>query len=167
MYRRTISLLACACALHAAHAQGLVLHHIDGGSEYHALADIRSIKFNAGTMHIHGVDGSTVSWPISGIRSYAFEGLSTGAPELNGTDGLLISPNPATEQVLITVPAQWAGPATIDVLDLQGRLVDQAFNGDLVPGMPYAYDTRRLGAGVFLCRVNSVKGSSYARFQVR
>lgn len=167
MYWRTTVLLVCACALVPARAQELVLHHIDGSTEYHALADIRSIKFDVSTMYMHSNDGSTLSWPINAISSYAFADLTTATPERNGLDGLLIRPNPATEQIRISCPDAWAGSVTIDMLDLQARLLDHAYNGDLVPGMSHAYDVRRLGAGFFICRVNSVMGSSYARFQVQ
>lgn len=160
-----IALLAGTLHHCSGHAQDLLLSLVDGSVQLHAIADIRSIKFEGPAMSIHYFDGSTVTTPFAEVRSYSFTGLNTrlnGEPE---TAALKVHPNPTNGPVRVGLPGLSIGPISMEVVDAQGRVVDHA-QGGLALSESFTYDPRHLGAGLFLLRLVQQGRVHTTRFQV-
>ena len=79
------------------------------------------------------------------------------APESTTRAALTIYPNPFTRQATIQVKVAQAGPITLAVYDLQGRLVRQAFAGSVGAGelRTISLDASALSAGLYLIRLQT------------
>ncbi len=92
--------------------------------------DFATVKYNANT----------------GIEEYP------GSPDFD----LLVSPNPASSNVSVTVSLPEATNCTIRVFDIQGRIVDTIQDGGLPSGLSQlSWDAQSFPAGVYFLQADS------------
>ena len=129
----------------------------NSNTETFALTEIRSIKFGTETMNLHSNNGDVITWNISDISSYSFEG-PTGLSETEGFPGKLeLFPNPATNQMLISFSSAQSQHITIEILDLLGKKVRDIYSGNhsLHQSYPWQVDVPQ---GLYICRVSTKDG---------
>ena len=65
-----------------------------------------------------------------------------------------IYPNPASEMTVIELNLEQGSQASIDILDVSGRLVQEIHKGAVQPGQSnYFLDARTLQSGVYIVRL--------------
>ena len=64
-------------------------------------------------------------------------------------------PNPFTDQTTLSFRLPEAGPATLEVYDLNGRLVRRLFSGEAAAGeqRQFEFEGRELARGIYLARL--------------
>jgi hypothetical protein len=119
------------------------------------VSDIRSIKFNNNTMNITENNGSQSSWPIVDISEYSFkESNSIGQTTESSSDQFTIFPNPISDKLKMEYFSQQESKITIELLDLNGKLVRSIFEGMHQGKQTYTW-TKDLPSGMYLCRIVS------------
>lgn len=99
-------------------------------------------------------------WNIDDVQLLALPGYVAGVDELPGRPLALGNhPNPFNPLTKVEFALDQAGPATLDVYDMQGRLVRRLVARELAAG-PHSVvwdgldgDGRRVGSGVYLARL--------------
>lgn len=116
----------------AARSQSLIVNLTLGTTETYAIVDIGSVTFPSGQMSVNFNDATSAVWPITDVRSYAFEGLTTNIGAERPLQAVLqASPNPSGGAVRITLCGAGAQHARIDLVDLTGRSLEFVFDGPL------------------------------------
>lgn len=122
-----------------------------------------------------GDDNLSVAWtlpggqteaPIAGSHLMPFvttaartappQAASTATP-LNSSPELTAHPNPFTDQTTLEFSLPQAGPATLEVYDLQNRLVKRVFNGSAEAGVLQRFTLSGVGLpqGMYLVRLQT------------
>jgi hypothetical protein len=78
--------------------------------------------------------------------------------------GIVIYPNPATEQLHVETDEWQTGDVTIDLFDIQGRLVSNLYKGIGNGVLREAYDIHTLPQGSYIVRFSGANGIARARF---
>jgi hypothetical protein len=82
--------------------------------------------------------------------------IEVGIEELANTNNVSLVPNPANEFTQVVFNQKATAVTSIDVLDITGKSVMNAFNGQLVAGQNnIAVNTSTLAPGVYLVRIAS------------
>jgi hypothetical protein len=119
------------------------------------VSDIRSIKFINNTMNITENNGSQSLWPIVDISEYSFKGSnSIGQTTESASDQFTIFPNPISDKLCMEYFSQQESKITIELLDLNGKLVRSIFEGMHQGKQTYTW-TKDLPSGMYLCRIVS------------
>jgi hypothetical protein len=127
----SIAFVALLAVFNAVNAQNLVLTLSNSNTETFAVADVRSIKFSPVDMVLTKFDGTVNTWNIADIDNYAFDVVTNvNEATLQITDELGIFPNPSSYQVQINYSSNRIEEIRIDVHDINGRLVEQLFQGN-------------------------------------
>jgi hypothetical protein len=112
-------------------AQNLVVTLTNSNTETFAVADIQSIKFGTETMILNELDGTVNTWDINDIEDYAFDGVANIHESTTIiTDEVNVFPNPSSGLVHINYSSNVSGQITIAVYDVNGRLIEELFNGE-------------------------------------
>lgn len=113
-------------------------------------------------MNLNKNDGSTISWNISTIRNYQYTQSITGIQHSSATlTGILIYPNPANTFININYDLQNVENITIEVCDLQGRVIKRLLKETQQSGnKEIKWDAldengNHLAKGLYLCRISS------------
>lgn len=111
-------------------AQDLIVTLTNSSQESFPVSDIQSIKFGQETMILNELDGTVNTWNIDDIDNYAFDGVANiDETTITTTDDLNIFPNPTMDKVTINYTSNQSGKINIAVYDINGRVVDEVFNG--------------------------------------
>jgi hypothetical protein len=112
-------------------AQNLVVTLTNSNTETFAVADIQSIKFGTETMILNELDGTVNTWDINDIENYAFDGVANIHESTTIiSDEVNVYPNPSSGLVHINYSSNVSGQITIAVYDVNGRLIEELFNGE-------------------------------------
>jgi hypothetical protein len=132
---RTLLLLALACTPLLAQAQSVFFHFTDGSTVSYPITDLRSTDFEGGNMRVFLWDGTTYSWSMSSLTNYQFNANATSVAEANTTlSPLELYPNPTSGEVTIGFEVHGEGEVSVEVLDLRGGLVRVVHQGKLPQG---------------------------------
>jgi len=127
----------------------------NGQTDAFNVSDIRSIKFINNTMKITENNGSQSSWSIDDISEYSFKGTnSIGQTTGSTNDQLRIFPNPVSDKLSMEYWSPQESKITIELLDLNGKLVRSIFNGMHQGKQTYTW-TKDLPSGIYVCRIIS------------
>lgn len=128
-------ILAVTCGPVLAQAQTVFFHFIDGSTVSYPITDVRSTDFDGSSMRVFLWDGTTHSWSMSSLANYQFTDISTQAPNNAAVlTPLEVFPNPTTGEVTIGFDVHGEGDVSVEVLDLQGALVRVVHRGKLPAG---------------------------------
>lgn len=84
---------------------------------------------------------------------------------LTGLTGITASPNPFKNQVTLTFKVREAGPVSLRIFDLSGKMVANLFNGVAQKGSMHQiiFNAEKLPAGVYINRLQTVSGATEQR----
>lgn len=132
---RVLLLLAIAICSLVAKAQTVVFNFNDGTTVSYPITEVRSTDFEGANMRVFLWDGTTYSWSMSSVTNYQFNDLSTGVVEdITALTPLVIYPNPTSGGVTIGFEVHGDGEVQLEVLDTQGALVKVLYTGRLPQG---------------------------------
>ncbi len=128
-------LLALSLLPAALSAQSVFFHFTDGSTVSYPITDVRSTDFEAGNMRVFLWDGTSYSWSMSSLTNYQFNDVATTVAEANTTlSPLELFPNPTSGEVTIGFEVHGEGEVRVEVLDLRGGLVRVVHQGKLPQG---------------------------------
>jgi hypothetical protein len=114
---------------------------------------------------------SPVVIPGSVLSPYVLSSARLEVAELSNAEAavglnLQAAPNPFSAQTTVSFTAQESGPAVLDLYDLQGKKLQQVFNGEVQAGEKQQAQVNgsRLGQGLYLLRL--VNGSQVQHLKV-
>ena len=99
-------------------------------TETFAVASIQSIKFGVSTMILKEINGTVITWDITDITNYSFTsnaGLNDQVIVENSS--LHLFPNPSSDLVNIQFFSAQLGNITVDIIDANGKLIQQVYQG--------------------------------------
>jgi flagellar hook assembly protein FlgD len=132
---RTLLLLTLAFGPLLAQAQSVFFHFTDGSTVSYPITDVRSTDFEGGNMRVFLWDGTSYSWSMSSLTNYQFNDVATTVPEANTTlSPLELFPNPTSGEVTIGFEVHGEGEVRVEVLDLRGATVRVVHQGKLPQG---------------------------------
>jgi hypothetical protein len=123
----------------------------------YTLSNIRKLTFFGGNMIVNKTSGSNDSYVLNNIRYVNFTDLTTGISQTNKAESnnIILFPNPVTDQLQLTYETPKAGNVHIEILDIQGRVVQQqtiisqdGINRTIIP-------VSQLSMGIYICRIQS------------
>lgn len=110
------------------------------------------------TIRFRSTNGSW-SVPLSSTYSYI-----VGVEELPGISDMLLFPNPATAQLGIRLNSHRDQHLHVQVLDLQGRVVQDHGNWSVYGSATRHWDIQGLSTGTYLLRLTGTDGAHSIRF---
>jgi hypothetical protein len=134
-------------------SQQLYVNLLNNTTETYLISNIRSITFNQNNMLVNENNGNTTSYSISSILNYSFinnVGISEMAPESD----LLLFPNPASNEVQISLKGRFEGLIEIEIYDLTGRLMSKVYEGSCIADNTYRWRVN-VSAGTYICTLRS------------
>ena len=142
-------------------AQNVHFNFNDGTQQSYALQDVRKTTFTDDVMNLHLTDGTVYSWNVSTIGHYEFDELVTtgNEPQSTALAPIKVYPNPTTGSLSMEYALEAETSVTIELRDMQGRIVRQMELGTQPAGQHTAQwdgtgnDGRPAAAGTYLCRV--------------
>jgi hypothetical protein len=158
IYRLAILLLIFFFSSTNTQAQHLKLNLINGDVEELGLAEVRSIKFDVNSLIIYRSNGNVLSWNIGDIEAYKFD-LTTAVPSDYRQDfnSLKIFPNPASDVVQIEYTGVANRNLLIEILDSNGKLVEELYRGIHMSETMIRWDAANSGfaSGIYFCKVST------------
>jgi hypothetical protein len=145
----------------------LIVTLTNGQTDAFNVSDIRSVKFVNNTMNLMENNGSQSSWNIGNVSQYAFSGASSIVPT-NGSisDQERIFPNPVSDNLNVEYWSLRAGKISIELLDLNGKVVRTVFEGTHQGKQTYTW-TKDLPGGYYLCHIVSASKSITKPFVIQ
>ncbi len=145
----------------------LIVTLTNGQTDAFNVSDIRSVKFVNNTMNLMENNGSQSSWNIDDVSQYAFSGASSIVPTNGSTsDQVKIFPNPVSDNLNVEYWSLRAGKISIELLDLNGKVVRTVFEGSHQGKQTYTW-TKDLPSGYYLCRIVSASKSITKPFVIQ
>lgn len=137
----------------------LIVTLTNGQTDAFNVSDIRSVKFANNTMNLTENNGSQSSWNIATVSQYAFSVVSSLVSTAeSSSDRVRIFPNPVSDNLNVEYGSLRAGKISIDLLDLNGKVVRTVFEGTHQGKQTYTW-TKDLPSGYYLCRIVSASKS--------
>jgi hypothetical protein len=134
-------------------AQNLVVTLKNSATESFPVSGIRSIKFGAETMVLNQLDGTVTIWNIEDIDKYAFdEDIGASDPLQADNSDVIVFPNPAANLVNIQFTSGQNTSLTIDIIDSNGKHIQQVYMGDHQGTHAYQWNSS-VPKGVYYCRI--------------
>lgn len=136
-------------------AQNLYLKQKDGTQSVHKLSDIQNLTFSSDNIFVNRKDGNVENINLVNIQYLSFKEF-TSVQDLKAKDKnkpLMLFPNPADNSLFIEHKSKESGTASIEILDIAGRLL---FRKDITlqEGRNHlTMDISALNTGLYLCRV--------------
>jgi len=134
-------------------AQNLVVTLTNSSVESFPISNIQSLKFGESSMTLYELNGTITTWEISNINNYAFDGSASIGDELSiENSSLTIFPNPSSNLVNVQFTSTMSNDVTIDVIDLNGKVIETLFQGQHLGEQTYQWNSN-VQAGVYYCRI--------------
>jgi len=145
----------------AATGQNVHFSFTDGTQQSYALEDVRKATFTDDVMNLHLTDGTVYSWNVSTIGHYEFDELVTtdNAQQNAVLAPMKVYPNPTTGRLSVEYALETEASVSLEVRDLQGRIVRLLEQGTRPAGSHTALwdgtdaEGRAAAAGTYLCRI--------------
>jgi len=136
-------------------AQNMVVTLDNATTETFAVASIQSIKFGDSTMILKEINGTVTTWDITDITNYSFTsnaGLNDQVIVENSS--LHLFPNPSSDLVNIQFFSAHVGNITIDIIDVEGKLIQQVYQGAHHEQQTHQWISNSV-KGTFYCRITT------------
>lgn len=138
-------------------AQNLTVTLTDNSTASFPINSVRSVKFGVSTMILNEINGTVTSWNITDIANYDFDGSVGLYNSLNVVNNSVsIFPNPSANVVSICFSTNQHGLISIDILDVNGKQIQQVYEGAYEEGIFYQWQSNAK-KGIYYCRINSAK----------
>lgn len=141
------------------HSQNIYFYFADGTNSQYVLSGIGNIVFGHDTMYLNKTDGSIVSLFIPNIKKYDYSGTPNGINDVTiketETD-IAVYPSPSNGNFEINLTRAPKGLVMIQILDLQGQLIEQRQEDIQTVGnwkFKWNMNSQKISTGIFLCRV--------------
>jgi hypothetical protein len=116
-------------------AQSVFFHFTDGSTVSYPITEVRSTDFDGGNMRVFLWDGTSYSWSMSSLTNYQFNASATSVAEsTTALTPLELFPNPTSGEVTIGFEVHGEGEVRVEVLDLRGGSVRVVHQGKLPQG---------------------------------
>ncbi|MBL7930460.1 MAG: T9SS type A sorting domain-containing protein [Bacteroidia bacterium] len=113
--------------------------------------------FNSGQIYV-ATNGRGV-WSNNAFFKPTYVGINEYETKVSQGNNLLLYPNPTSNEVNIVFNASKEETATVQIMDISGRLIQTELIGNLQPGdVKYSFDTRNLNSGVYIVNISSTSG---------
>ena len=164
------SLFIAACILLLASStkaqQNLYFKFNDGTTATYTVSEIRNVTFSGNVIVLQKKDGTTINWNASTVGNYRFDATTSvrDAERINNAE-VKIYPNPFKGAVRIRFDLPVADKVTVDILDMQGRIIHQWPMVQKKAGthelLWQSNDSRSkvLQSGTYICRIITTKGT--------
>jgi len=134
-------------------SQNLVVNLINNTTQTFAISNIKSIKFQSSLMILKENNGTITSWDITNINNYSFTSvLAIDDNIFIEKTSLTIFPNPATNLVNIQFDSNLNSIIKIEIIDINGRIIDQIYKGEHLNGQIYKWNSN-VQKGIYYCRL--------------
>ncbi len=134
-------------------SQNLVVNLINNTTQTFAISNIKSIKFQSSLMILKENNGTITSWDITNINNYSFTSvLAIDDNIFVEKTSLTIFPNPATNLVNIQFDSNLNSIIKIEIIDINGRIIDQIHKGEHLNGQIYKWNSN-VQKGIYYCRL--------------
>lgn len=139
-------------------AQSIHFNYTDGTNADYNLEDVRKITFDADLMNFHLWDGTVYAWNISTIGHYQYDESSLNVQEwLSNASAweVVIFPNPTSTSLNVRYNLAKEDDITIELFDMQGRLILQKNLGKQVSGEHQeTLEQTSILQGTYVCRIS-------------
>jgi hypothetical protein len=155
-------------------AQSFYLNFTDGTQAAYNISDVRKITFTGNLMNLNKTDGTVYSWDVNTIEDCKIDETSaiTG-PKGNTLTPVKIFPNPTSGAIEVTYAIETEAQVTLEVSDMQGRILSQKQLGNKPAGTYTAQwdvndsDCGFTAQGTYLCRIITPKLQMSRSFIIR
>lgn len=155
-------------------AQSFYLNFTDGTQATYNISDVRKITFTGNIMNLNKTDGTVYSWDVNTIEDCSLDETSaiTG-PKGNTLTPVKIFPNPTSGVIEVTYALESETQVTLEVADMQGRILSQKQLGNKPAGTYTAHwdgndaDCGPAAQGTYLCRIITPKLQMSQTFIIR
>ena len=136
-------------------AQNMVVTLDNATTETFAVASIQSIKFGDSTMILKEINGTVTTWDITDIDNYDFSsGVGLNDQVIVENSSLHLFPNPSSDLVNIQFFSAHEGNITIDIIDVEGKLIQQVYQGAHHEQQTHQWVSNAV-KGTFYCRITT------------
>ncbi|MEA3265734.1 MAG: T9SS type A sorting domain-containing protein, partial [Candidatus Fermentibacteria bacterium] len=97
------------------------------------------------------------TWPMTGIEENASAGM--------GSLITITAPNPVYGSATVTLTGV-GGPATLEIFDISGRVIDKPFSENLSGSSMFTWDASSLSTGVYFMRLTQGSNTATSRVSV-
>lgn len=123
---------------------------------------------NLGTAPDARLNSGSVAATGASFTSSKFQGGFVGIEELESISSLSLYPNPATSETNIEINSLNSATATISIYDMNGRVINTVFNGELNKGVStFKINTADLNAGIYFVKIQTNSGNKSVKLLVR
>lgn len=123
---------------------------------------------NLGTAPDARLNSGSVAATGASFTSPKFQGGFVGIEELESISSLSLYPNPATSETNIEINSLNSSTATISIYDMNGRVINTVFNGELNKGVStFKINTADLNAGIYFVKIQTNSGNKSVKLLVR
>jgi hypothetical protein len=134
-------------------AQNLLVTLTSGTIESFPVEQVRSIKFGTCSMIVNEIDGTTNSWNLDAVESYAFDQETSGVDAKIENTSLYVFPNPSLDVVQISYSNTNASEISISLIDASGKEILQIYKGQHQGKKTYATNVSDLLAGTYFVQI--------------
>jgi hypothetical protein len=146
--------------------QNLYFKFNDGTTATYTVSEIRNVTFSGNVIVLQKKDGTTINWNASTVGNYRFDATTSirDAERINNAE-VKIYPNPFKGAVRIRFDLPVADKVTVDILDMQGRIIHQWPMAQKKAGtheLLWQSNDRGssvLQSGTYICRIITTKGT--------
>jgi hypothetical protein len=133
-----------------------------GPQSAYALSQTRKISFSGNNMTITKTNAAEQTYTLGDIRFFSFKNYFLGIPDpgSDGNNAIRLYPNPANSILKIEYTGQIATGYPLEILDLQGRLLQKYYLQNGRTGI----DVANLKAGIYLCRLKDSSKEVIGKF---
>ncbi len=100
----------------------------------------------------------TKTWPMTGIEDDHTAGVTTSPISVS-------APNPVSGSIPVTLTGV-SGPATVEIFDVTGRVIDRPFQNELTGQAVFTWDASSVSTGVYFVRLTQGGNIATARVSV-
>lgn len=134
--------------------RGAILRSTDGGLSWErADSSFGGFAVNQLALAPDGVLYAATELGVWRTTAPVYSVTSAQDPDPSASPSLALRPNPSSGSVIVELAVPNSGEATLSVLDIQGRVVKQVYNGAVRAGTTtFSVDTSTIAAGVYVVR---------------
>lgn len=129
----------------------------DGSTTTFPLSGVEKLTFSSGNMEVARYNTSTVPFALDEISRVTFSGQATGVQVLKDDEieNFFVFPNPGNADVKLKYQAKESGSVFIEIIDTKGGLVQQQ-NQFTMKGKNYlSMNVSKLPNGLYLFRIRN------------
>lgn len=155
---KLITMLLLSCLITGVNAQNtLGVNEKNGTQTSFTFKSIRKLTFQPGNLIVNKTDGNMSTYELSDIRNLSFENLTTNVSVIDSqkNSNIMLYPNPVKDQLQISYNSSKAGILQIEIVDLQGKVLNQQKISSQKGTNHSIIYVVQLHAGLYFCRLQN------------